>query len=142
MNLDYEIGKLGEEYACTYIEKMGMEIIERNFRCKMGEIDIIAIDGEELVFIEVKTRGQLLFGMPSEAVGNVKKKHIYRVAEYYLMLHHLETIFCRIDVIEVFLYEKVYKVNYIKNSVLEKPHSKEREDWKEENEFREFSERD
>ena len=132
---DHETGKRGEEITCDFIQKRGMEIIERNYLCKIGEIDIIAKDKEELVFIEVKTRSQEQFGLPSEAVGDTKKKHIYRVAEYYLMKHQLENVYCRLDVVEVYLYEQNYQINYIKNSILDRPSRKELEEWNEEDEM-------
>ncbi len=79
-----ETGKTGEELASKYIEKQGYKIVERNFRCRQGEIDIIAEDKQELVFIEVKTRTNLSYGFPAEAVNYVKQKHINKATKYYL----------------------------------------------------------
>ena len=119
--MNQELGDKGEEIAAKYVEMMGFEIIERNFRCKLGEIDLIIKDKDELVFVEVKTRGQKMYGTPGEAVNKQKKNHIYHVAEYYLMMNHLEHVFCRIDVIEIYKTEKSYFVNYLKNCVLDRP---------------------
>lgn len=138
MYQDHERGLIGENIACEYIIQDGMEIIERNFRCKMGEIDIIAKDKDELVFIEVKTRGQKKYGTPSEAVGKTKKKHIYRVAEYYLMINHIENVFCRLDVIEIYMEGELCKVNHLKNAILERPNEEKYEELDEEYEFEEY----
>lgn len=124
MYIRHETGKIGEDLACEYILKKNFEIIERNFRCKIGEIDIIAKDKDELVFIEVKTRSQNKYGNPSDAVDKYKKKHIYHAAEYYMMINRIENVFCRLDVMEVFMYDSGTKINYLKNCILEKPHRK------------------
>ena len=87
----------------------------------MGEIDIIAKDKNEIVFIEVKTRCQKKYGSPSEAVDRRKKRHIYHVAEFYLIINKLENAFCRIDVIEVYFKDEKIFVNHIKNSVQDRP---------------------
>lgn len=113
----HETGRVGEEVACDYVKKLGYEIIEKNYRNKMGEIDIIAKDKNEIIFIEVKTRCQKKYGSPSEAVDRRKKRHIYHVAEFYLIINKLENAFCRIDVIEVYFKDEKILVNHIKNSV-------------------------
>ena len=79
-----ELGKIGEQIATEYVEKLGYKIIKRNFFCKHGEIDIIAQDNQEIVFIEVKTRSSTNFGKPSEAVNKIKLMHMYKTAKYYL----------------------------------------------------------
>ena len=87
-----ELGKIGEEISSNYLKKCGYKIIERNYRCRSGEIDIIAKDKEELVFIEVKTRSNLCFGKPREAVDTYKQNHIYKTVQYYLYKNNLESI--------------------------------------------------
>lgn len=67
-----ELGNIGEEISTDYLQKCGYEIIKRNYRCMQGEIDIIAKDKKELVFIEVKTRSNLCYGKPREAVDSCK----------------------------------------------------------------------
>ena len=88
-----EIGKWGENLACKYLEKNNYEIIERNFLCHQGEIDIIAKDRNqrEIIFIEVKTRSNLKYGNPAEAVNKEKQRHIKQVAEYYIYNHNPTT---------------------------------------------------
>ena len=80
-----------------------------------------AKDKNEIVFIEVKTRCQKIYGSPSEAVDRRKKRHIYHVAEFYLIINKLENAFCRIDVIEVYFKDEKIFVNHIKNSVQDRP---------------------
>ncbi len=70
------LGSWGEEIAENYIKKKGYSIIERNFRCKLGEIDLIAYDGKQLVFIEVKTRQNQKYGLPCEAINTAKMRHL------------------------------------------------------------------
>ena len=69
INQRQELGKEGEDFAADYLQKQGYEIIDRNFECKQGEIDIIAKEKNEYVFIEVKTRQNFHYGMPCEAVN-------------------------------------------------------------------------
>ena len=113
MYLKQELGKLGEEKAVEYLKSQGYTIIERNFLCRQGEIDIIAAKNEYLIFIEVKTRSNLLYGSPSEAVNNIKQKHMYKCAKYYLYLNRLEKCFVTFDVIEVLVENFDCKINHI-----------------------------
>lgn len=108
-------GKIGEDLAIKYLQNKGYKIIRRNFQCRQGEIDIIAVDNEELVIIEVKTRKCIEYGKPAEAVDETKKKHIYKAAEYYLYIKKLEKAYVRIDVIEVYIKGNKYYINHIKN---------------------------
>lgn len=117
----HETGKIGEDIAVRYLEKIGYKILDRNFECKQGEIDIIALDKEEIVFVEVKTRASALYGLPKEAVNKIKKKHIYQSAEFYVYLNHLENTPIRIDVIEVYKKHGIFKVHHIKQAITEKP---------------------
>lgn len=117
----HEIGKIGENIATKYLEQIGYEILQRNFECKLGEIDIIAKDKEEIVFVEVKTRANMLYGKPKEAVDTIKQKHIYKSAEFYIYIKHLENLPVRIDVIEVYKKKEKYILNHIKNAITEKP---------------------
>lgn len=117
MYLRHEIGKIGEELAAKYIQSLGYTIVERNFAAIQGEIDIIARDIKELVFIEVKTRTNTLYGRPIEAVNTPKKKHLISTVKYYLYSKHLENEFVRLDVIEVYINESTYKINHIKQII-------------------------
>ena len=83
------MGKKGEAIACAYLKKKGYKIVEQNYKNKIGEIDIICKDGEELVFVEVKTRSTYRFGLPREAVNEWKQNKIHNVAMVYLMKNKL-----------------------------------------------------
>ena len=84
MNHRSELGKFGEDFACEYLKRQGYKIQFRNFRCRIGEIDIIAVKDNVLCFIEVKTRNTTTYGLPREAVSLTKQRKIYRCAELYM----------------------------------------------------------
>lgn len=115
----HNIGRIGEDVAVQYLLEKGYKIIERNFECRQGEIDIIAKDNQkkEIVFIEVKTRTNKNYGEPVEAVTYYKQKHMIKSIEYYLYIKKLEKSFIRIDIIEVYQKAKnKYHVHHIKNA--------------------------
>ena len=116
MYVNKETGKLGEDIAVHYLKQNGYIILDRNFECRQGEIDIIALDKKEIVFIEVKTRTSNKYGAPSEAVNKIKQKHMLQTIKYYLYIRNLSDEFIRIDVIEVYINNNVYKVNHIKQA--------------------------
>ena len=95
------LGKKGETLVAKYIKKQGMKLIEGNYRTPFGEADLIAIDGDEIAFIEVKTRESAAFGSPAEAVVKTKQERYYKIAQFYGMQKGEEPN-ARFDVIEVF----------------------------------------
>lgn len=97
-----EVGTIWEQEATHYLEKNGYEIVEMNYRCRIGEIDIIARNEGYLAFIEVKYRKTSFMGDPLEAI-NPKKQHIIRkTASYYLVCHNLsENTPCRFDAVGI-----------------------------------------
>lgn len=115
-----ELGKIGEELAAKYLAQNKYKIIQRNFRCKLGEIDIIAYDlrNKELVFFEVKTRSNFKYGRPSEAVTKMKKKHIVKAAEYYYNYKSQRNKAIRFDVIEIVFYKGKGMLNHIEKAIL------------------------
>jgi putative endonuclease len=94
-------GKAGEELAAHFLEQSGLKILERNFRFERGEIDLIAEEGEELVFIEVKARRSNTFGAPEDAVTEKKQEQIQAVAEGYLFEHEIDNRPCRFDIVAI-----------------------------------------
>lgn len=78
-----ELGKRGEDAATAYLQRSGLTVVQRNWRCKAGEIDIVAIDGETLVLVEVKTRKGVRRGTPEDAVTPTKQRRIARLAAAY-----------------------------------------------------------
>ncbi len=109
------IGNLGENIVSEYLKKMNYRIVETNFVCKQGEIDVIAIDKKEIVFIEVKTRVNRKFGYAIEAVDAQKQKHIKKATQYFIYKYNLQYCSIRFDIIEVYLKQKTYHLNHIKN---------------------------
>ena len=117
MYVSHELGRIGENIIADYITKLGYKVVERNFACNQGEIDRIAKDKEELVFIEVKTRTDISYGEASEAVTDTKKRHLINSIKYYIYKQKLENQPIRIDVAEVYINKGKVKVNYIKQAI-------------------------
>ncbi len=101
-----------EQAAGFFLEQIGYEVLEYNYRCRFGEIDIIAKDGICLVFCEVKYRSGREKGSPLEAVDNRKQQRIFRCASHYLAGRGLEDVLCRFDVIGI----EGTAVTHIKNA--------------------------
>lgn len=116
MDKNQVIGKMGEDIATRYLIKNGYNVIERNFYCNQGEIDIIALDKKEIVFVEVKTRQDTFFGNPIEAVTPAKLKHMLKAIKYYTYKRNLLDEYIRIDVIEVYIEKNRNKINHIKQA--------------------------
>jgi putative endonuclease len=96
-----ELGRTGERLALERLSETGYRIIERNFRCQYGEIDLIGEEGGELVFVEVKTRRGNAYGLPEEAVTAIKQRRLVQVALSYLDLHDCTERSWRIDVVAI-----------------------------------------
>ena len=109
------LGREGENRAAEYLRKKGCVILERNFRCRYGEIDIIAMDHGTLCFIEVKTRSGTDYGLPCESVDRRKELHIKRCAYVYLRMHHMQEYNIRMDIIEVLFRNEKYYIRRIRN---------------------------
>ena len=117
MRIVNPIASFGEGKACEYLKKFGYKIIERNFRKGYGEIDIVAIHENILVFIEVKTRTSGSFGSPLEAITFWKLKSLIKTAQYYKMIHPKLPDSLRIDAVSVILFvdNKVKTIELTKN---------------------------
>ncbi|MFT4143940.1 MAG: YraN family protein [Mobilitalea sp.] len=97
-----ELGTVFEGKAAEFLQKSGYQLLQRNFRCKIGEIDLIAKEEGYLCFIEVKYRSTTSKGFPSEAITPGKIRKITRTAEFYMLLHKLPTNTpCRFDVVMI-----------------------------------------
>ncbi|HEU20511.1 MAG TPA: YraN family protein [Deltaproteobacteria bacterium] len=96
-------GKTGEVIALSHLKNNGYKIIDRNYTCSIGEIDIVAVNEGDVVFIEVKSRRSEHFGNPSEAVDINKQKKISRVALFYMKEKNLLGCSARFDVVAVML---------------------------------------
>ncbi len=116
LNSRQRLGKSGEEKIAKYLKRNGYSIIIKNYRCKLGEIDIIAKDGSDLVFIEVKTRSGLSHGSPAEAVNKRKQRQISRAAQCYLAEQQLFDSPARFDVISVLSNNSNHHIDHICNA--------------------------
>lgn len=107
------IGTEYEQKAADYLKRQGYQILDTNFRCKIGEIDLIAKEEEYLCFVEVKYRANSQLGYPSEAITPGKIHKIVRTAQYYMLTHNLpENTPCRFDVVVILENE----ISIIKNA--------------------------
>lgn len=114
-----ELGRIGENVAVRYIISRGIKPLARNYRVsRMGEIDIIAQDGDTLCFIEVKARRGDRYGTPAEAVSPIKRNTIIKVAQVYASRNEIHDMPLRFDVIEVYLEgdSSIKSVKHIKNA--------------------------
>jgi putative endonuclease len=109
-------GEKGEDLAVAYLAEAGFRIIERNYRCLFGEIDIVAEEGETLVFVEVKSRRSVAYGDPLLAVGRRKQKKISCVSLQYLSNKNLRHRPVRFDVVAVMLLPSGNRIELIRNA--------------------------
>ena len=110
------IGRTGERKAAAFLRKQGYRVVERNWRSPMGEVDIIAVDGEHLAFVEVKTRSGAGFGDPLEAVGPDKRRRIIQSAQWYARQERLEDVPLRFDVVSVRRTGRHYSLELTRNA--------------------------
>ena len=116
LNRQQIFGKKSETEAVKHLKKLGYKIIEKNYKTKIGEIDIIAKDKDTLVFIEVKARNSAKFGNPKQAVTSKKQKKISMVALQYLKSIKKSNVKARFDVVAVIKDKNKYNVEIIKNA--------------------------
>lgn len=109
-----EKGLYGENLASKHLISKGYKIIDRNYRTKIGEIDIIAIKSRVIVFVEVKTRSSTKYGFPYEAVNKKKQDRIIKSSFVYIKQNNIRDYQIRYDIIEVYLHEDS-KINHIEN---------------------------
>lgn len=96
-----KLGIDGETRACEALEKLGFSIVERRFRTRFGEIDVVADDRGTVVFVEVKTKTDSSFSDPVESVTKQKQRRLVSMAEQYVAYHRLDHMPCRFDVVTV-----------------------------------------
>ena len=96
-----ELGKSGEDLACAELERRAYAILERRYRTRFGEIDVIARDGDTIVFVEVKARMGEAFGGAAAAITGWKQRRVTHMAVDYLSRHRLDSCPCRFDVVTV-----------------------------------------
>lgn len=96
-----ELGRRGEDAAARFLDRRGYEIVERNWRCAAGEADIIARDGDAVVFVEVKTRSSCDCGLPAEAVDAEKRERYERIAALFLQGYDVVDVPVRFDIVSI-----------------------------------------
>ena len=113
-----EVAKIGEAFAAVHLKNNGYHILVQNYRAFRGEIDLVVKDGDSIVFVEVKTRRSLKFGLPQEAVTPRKQQQISKIALAYLQERNLLETPCRFDVIAIRLsyHLKLLHLEHIKNA--------------------------
>lgn len=105
------LGLRGESKACRYLKRRGYKILKRNWRNPFGEVDVIARKGEDIVFIEVKTRLSDNYGLPNEAVDKRRRERYRQAANFYFLNREINCV-VRFDIIEVFK----GKINHLENA--------------------------
>jgi putative endonuclease len=115
------LGQLGEDVAARHLQRLGYVILERNYRCREGEVDIIARDGERLVFVEVRARRGTAFGTPKESVTPRKQARLATVARRYLQEHDYSEVDWGIDVVALQFTSRgvLQHLEVIRNAVME-----------------------
>ncbi|MFH0902563.1 MAG: YraN family protein [Pseudomonadota bacterium] len=101
-----QLGSLAESRAALYLERLGYQILDRNYRTKHGEVDLVALHDGVLCFVEVRCRSSRSHGLPEETISRAKRRRIVRAAQHYLVARHQEQAECRFDVVAVELLEK------------------------------------
>ncbi len=116
--LRQQVGQKGEQAARDYLEQKGYSIIETNYRCRLGEIDIIACDGDMVVIVEVRAKTGLAFGRPEESINQEKARKLHRLALQYIQSNYHREISSRIDLVAVMIDRGsgvVKEIKHIKN---------------------------
>jgi putative endonuclease len=109
------LGNIGEIKACEYLESEGYLLVEKNFRCAFGEIDIIAIRENVISFVEVKARSGSTYGEPQESINSLKKRKIKNTASYYLGLKKLNGFDVSFDVVTLKISDKKFMLQHFKS---------------------------
>jgi putative endonuclease len=111
-----DLGRLGEDLALKKIKSLGYKCIVRNYRCPLGEVDLIAKDGDTLVFIEIKTRRDRSLGYAKESINARKKRQLSKVALAYMKSHDVAEAKSRFDVVAVHIRESKHEIEVVRNA--------------------------
>jgi len=114
VNKNKSIGKYGEDRATEFLQRNGYQVIDRNWRCQVGEIDIVARDVDCLVFAEVKTRTRVGFGHPFEAITSAKMQTMRKLVGEWCRAHHIASVQVRLDAISVLLSGGRVQIEHLK----------------------------
>lgn len=114
-----KIGDIGENLACKYLRRKGYKVIDRNFSCKTGEIDIVVIHPvrKTISFVEVKSRNSISYGLPCQAVNLAKQRKIKTTAEYYRLCHpNLKSYQPSFDIVEILRLNENTYIRHLRNA--------------------------
>jgi putative endonuclease len=111
-----DLGKRGEDLACEELQRRGYAIIDRRFRTRCGELDIVARDGDVFVFVEVKARSGSRFGSPFDAITWQKRQRLSAMAESYLFLKRISGVACRFDVVSILEQQSGHTIELIRGA--------------------------
>ena len=111
-----DLGRQGEELALRFLKQKGYRLVQTNYSCKLGEVDIIAKEKDVIVFVEVKTRTSTLFGPPQLAVTRAKQNQLSKVALNFLKEKRIEDAKARFDVVAILLGPEGEKIELIQNA--------------------------
>jgi len=114
-----EVGRLGEDLAVRYLRELGYQILTTNYRCRHGEVDIVAREGEEVVFVEVRTRRSQAFGTPQESLTRSKMRRLVATSQDYLQGYGGSDVDWRIDLVSVRLNEsnQLEDIDHLRHAV-------------------------
>ena len=96
-----QLGAVAEQRAAEYLQRQGYRVVDRNWTCRGGEIDLVCLDGDTLVFVEVRARASSSHGTPLETVVDLKRRRLVRAAAIYLHVKKREDAACRFDVVAI-----------------------------------------
>ncbi len=114
-----QLGRSAEETACKLLQTNGLTLLEKNFRCKMGEIDLIMQDGDHIVFVEVRSRSRTDYGKADESINRIKKNKIIKTATYYLQYKRwLNSKHGRFDVVAIHFVRGSMTLDWYKSAFL------------------------
>lgn len=112
-----QIGHVMENLACSYLKKAGLRLLLQNYRCKIGEIDLIMQDNQSLVFVEVRYRSRINYGSSLESVDAKKQRKLIKAAEYYLLTHKNLLQYIRFDIVAIDKIANNYQIHWLKNAI-------------------------
>lgn len=121
MALHNILGRQGEDMAVAFLKEKGWQILDRNWKLGDLEMDIVAKQADELVFVEVKTRASLYWGNPEDAVDELRKRRMTAAANAYIKYHRLDNPF-RFDIIAIVLNPDEQKIDHIEDAFSPRPH--------------------
>jgi len=110
-------GQAAEDFACRYLKARGLALLERNYRCRGGELDLIMREGESLVFVEVRLRNNRLFASPAESVDRGKQRRLVIAAQHFLQRHRLNDAPCRFDLLALRRSGPGYEAEWLRNII-------------------------